>query len=124
MNLSVLSSIVGQAAAHDLEVELESTTNDEQSPYVLSYQGIDSLAGKQGYILLYPAEDLFMTSSQIGLVVKHVKMIEESGEVILLFRETALARVSNALKTTGVTKHVKIGTYDLHGDTCSVAWPE
>lgn len=123
-NLSVLNSVISQAAANGLDAELESTAEDSQSPFVLRFQRTGGNDDQNGYILLYTSDETFMTSSHIGHVVKYVKLAREvGGEVILLFSVDTSARVCNVLRTTGITKHTKIGTFTLQDERCIVTWP-
>jgi hypothetical protein len=123
-NLSILSGLISQAAVHGFKAELESTTEDDLSPFVLRYESVGKDIDQRGYILLYPSDETFMTSSHIGLVVKYVKLADEvGGDVILLFSKDTSARVCNVLNTTGITKHTKIGTFTLQDEKCTITWP-
>ena len=122
MHMDVVLEVQRHAALSGLETELEYHPDDEFLPYIIKYY-TDADSSKHGRIMLFPQEDLYFTSSQLSFIIQHIRKTEEAGgRTLLVFNEAGMARVSNILETTGVTRHAELAVFSKDKHNYRMSW--
>jgi hypothetical protein len=107
----LLRAIIDAARVVDLSIQVRAQPEEPDFPVVLDYQ-FASEPEPRGFIIVFPSNDLVLTSNHLGLVAEYIKHAREiGGKTVLLFCEDAYPKVKGVIGAANLEKFAEIGTY-------------